>query len=98
MESLMGYFYNDAGSIFDYLVDGVIILSEPQQIKQVSEDLKNERNTRYFDLLDQGRLLPSFYHNFLDYQELYQGFCRHRLFLLCQLSPQTGDILSLIHI
>ena len=92
MESLMGYFYNDAGSIFDYLVDGVIILSEPQQIKQVSEDLKNERNTRYFDLLDQGRLLPSFYHNFLDYQELYQGFCRHRLFLLCQLSPQTGDI------
>ena len=57
MESLMGYFYNDAGSIFDYLVDGVIILSEPQQIKQVSEDLKNERNTRYFDLLESRTLI-----------------------------------------
>ena len=92
MEALMGYFYEDAGSIFDYLNDGVIILSEPQQLKQVSEDLKNERNTRYFDLLDQGRLLPSFYDNFLDYQQLYHAFGSHRLFLLCQLSPQTGDI------
>lgn len=92
MEALMGYFYEDAGSIFDYLNDGVIILSEPQQLKQVSEDLKNERNTRYFDLLDQGRLLPSFYDNFLDYQHLYHAFDSHRLFLLCQLSPQTGDI------
>ncbi len=92
MEALMGYFYEDAGSIFDYLNDGVIILSEPQQLKQVSEDLKNERNTRYFDLLDQGRLLPSFYDNFLDYQQLHHAFGSHRLFLLCQLSPQTGDI------
>ncbi|NLF80804.1 MAG: transcription-repair coupling factor, partial [Clostridia bacterium] len=68
------------------------LLSEPQYIRQTSLDQKDERNSRYFDLLESGRILPSFYDNFLDYEELRDRFLCQRLLLLCQLSLQTGDI------
>jgi len=92
LEALMSYFYEDAGSIFDYMPNGLILLSEPQYIQQTAQDMAYERNTRYFDLLEQGRLLPSFYSNFLDYEALRGKFDSKRLLLFCQLSLQTGNI------
>lgn len=98
LEMLTGYFYADAGSIFDYLPGGMTLLSEPQYIRQTSLDQKDERNSRYFDLLESGRILPSFYDNFLDYEELRDCFLHQRLLLLCQLSMQTGDIVPQIEL
>ena len=92
MEALMRYFYPEAGSIFDYLGSGLVALSEPQNIKETSLALADERDSRYFDLLDSGRLLPSFYFNFLSYEELRQSFQTQRLLLLCHLSLKSGDI------
>ena len=91
METLISNFYPDAGSIFDYLSAGTVILSEPQTIKQKVLDLTSGRDARYCDLLDRGRLLPSFYHNFLVYEELSEGFSQHRLLLLSQLDNQNAD-------
>ncbi|NLF79985.1 MAG: transcription-repair coupling factor, partial [Clostridia bacterium] len=98
LEMLTNYFYADAGSIFDYLPGGMTLLSEPQYIRQTSLDQKDERNSRYFDLLESGRILPSFYDNFLDYEELRDCFLHQRLLLLCQLSMQTGDIVPQIEL
>lgn len=92
MEALMRCFYPDAGSLFDYLGDGTVILSEPQNIKETALSLVEERDSRYFDLLDSGRLLPSFYHNFLSYDELRPAFLAQRLLMLCHLSLKSGDI------
>ncbi len=92
METLLGLFYPEAGSIFDYLSNGLVVISEPQAVKQVALELKTERDNRYYDLLNNGRLLPSFYYNFLDYQQLFQGFSAYPLLLLCQLSLNTGGV------
>ena len=92
MEALTSYFYAEAGSIFDYLKDGLVLLSEPDAIKQTSLEMEKERESRYFDLLDSGRLLPSFYHNFIGYEELREAFSTRRLLALCQLSLRSGDL------
>jgi transcription-repair coupling factor (superfamily II helicase) len=92
LEMLTSYFYEDAGSIFDYLHQGLILFSEPEQIRQTAMDMKNERYSRYFDLLDQGRLLPSFYDNFLEYDDLLLSAQKHQLLLLCQINISSGDI------
>ncbi len=92
LEALTGSFYANSASIFDYLQQGIVLFSEPEYIKQMSLDLKNERASRYFDLLDQGRLLPSFYGNFWDYADLLKRANKHQILLFCQLSMQTGGI------
>jgi len=92
LETLLGLFYPDACAIFDYLRQGMVVISEPQGVKQASLDLKTERDNRYFDLLGSGRLLPSFYYNFLEYGDLFAGFSNYPLLLLCQLSMNTGGV------
>lgn len=92
LEVLTNYFYEDISSIFDYMPQGSVFFSEPEYIKQTSLDLKSERSSRYFDLLDQGRLLPSFYWNFWEYDDLLTSAKKHSLLLLCQLSMHTGSI------
>ena len=92
MEALTGYFYDDAGSIFDYLGDGLVLLSEPDSIRKESEGAQEERELRYVDLLQDGRLLSSFYNNFLPYEELYRNFSARRLLMLCQLDLGAGMI------
>ena len=92
MEALTGYFYPSACSIFDYLGDGLVLLSEPDSIRRESQDAEKERELRYVDLLQDGRLLSSFYHNFLSYEELYKAFAVRRLLMLCQLDLGAGMI------
>ena len=92
MEALTGYFYPDSGSLFDYLGDGLVLLSEPDSIRRESRSGAEERELRYLDLLQDGRLLSSFYNNFLSYDELYQAFAARRLLMLCQLDLGAGMI------
>ena len=92
MESLTCYFYPEAGSLFDYLGDGLVLLSEPDSIRRESEEAAKERELRYFDLLEGGRLLSSFYYNFLAYEDLHQAFASRRLLMLCQLNLSAGFV------
>ena len=92
MEGLMGLFYPDAVSLLDYMPHSLLVISEPQNVQAMSNQLKDEREQRYFDLLEAGRLLPSFYHNFFNYDELLKKICEHPTLLLCQLTLGTGGI------
>lgn len=92
MEGLLGLFYPDATNLLEYMPDALLLLSEPENIQAMSQQLKEEREQRYYDLLDAGRLLPSFYHNFSDYEQLLKLFQKHPALLLCQLSLGSGGI------
>lgn len=92
LEALTCYFYEEKCSIADYLPEGNIVLCEPQQIRQTMEEQESERNSRYFDLLDQGKLLPSFYNNFLLYSDLLASLDGRHLLLLSQLADGLGGI------
>ena len=92
MEGLMGLFYPDAVSLLEYMPNAMLVISEPENVQNMSKQLKDEREQRYFDLLEAGRLLPSFYHNFLDYDHLLKEFTEHPALLLCQLTLGSGGI------
>jgi len=92
MEGLMGLFYPDSVSLLDYMPDALLLISEPENVQKMSQQLKEEREQRYFDLLEAGRLLPSFYYNFLDYEQLLKSFQQHPALLLCQLTLGSGGL------
>ena len=94
MESLLCFFYPEAGSLLDYLPqnDSLLILSEPLQIKNQVQLQQTERELSYCDMLETGKLLPSFYYNFLDYEQLLKQFKIRRPVLLEQLEGYLSDI------
>ena len=92
MEALTCYFYEESCCIIDYVEDGIVVLDEPEQIRDMSRILSEERESRYFDLLGNGRLLPSFYANFLTFEQLRAVFSPRRLLMFCRLSPMTADL------
>ncbi|MCL1905650.1 MAG: transcription-repair coupling factor [Clostridiales bacterium] len=102
MESLLTYFYPEAGSLLDYLPkdDCLLMLSEPGQIKELSEQQQRERELNYYDMLESGKLLPSFYHNFLGHSQLQEQFAARRPILLNQLEsgPSGLDVGEARHI
>ncbi|MGI5891143.1 MAG: transcription-repair coupling factor [Bacillota bacterium] len=86
---LLPYFYPQADSLFDYIPQGLVIFSEPDDSKKVLRDLEKERQARYFDLLESGRLLPSFYDNFLSFEDIKNTALKHPILLFCQLPNRT---------
>ncbi|MCL1816014.1 MAG: transcription-repair coupling factor [Clostridiales bacterium] len=94
MESLSTFFYPDAGSLLDYLPlkNCLLLLSQSNHIKEQVDLHQHERELRYYDLLEMGKLLPSFYHNFLDYEQLLPQFKSRHPLLLEQLVSGSHDI------
>ena len=94
MESLLTFFYPEAGSLLDYLPpkDCLLLLSEPGQIKNQAELEKHDLEVSYYDMLEAGKLLPSFYYNFLDYEQLLEQFLVRRPILLGQLEGGASGI------
>jgi len=87
MQSLITLFYPQAGSLLDYFPKGIVIMSEADSIRKLVDEISGERQSRYFDLLEAGKLLPSFFDNFLDYPEI-QGLLKKKKLLL---SSQIGE-------
>ena len=94
MESLLTFFYPEAGSLLDYLPekDCLLLLSEPGQIEEQAILQQRERELSYYDMLEAGKLLPSFYHNFLDNSQLLEQFGVRRPLLLSQLENGSSNI------
>ncbi|MEG1538090.1 MAG: hypothetical protein RR387_07410, partial [Clostridiales bacterium] len=72
LELLLSFFYEEAAGILDYIDEGLIIIDEPDQVQMEAEQQNEERHNRYSDLLESGRLLPSFYDNFQSFSQLRQ--------------------------
>ncbi|MDO4581409.1 MAG: transcription-repair coupling factor [Bacillota bacterium] len=92
MDALGCYFYPQSASLFDYFPEAVVAVSEPQQLMDMSREWHLERESRYYDLLENGRLLPSFFSNFLDYEQILAAYKRHRLLLFNQITVKTGEL------
>jgi len=94
MESLLTLFYADAGSLLDYLPadNCFLLLSEPGALKQKALDCAYEREVSYCDMLETGKLLPSFYDNFIDYEGLLAQFTARRPLLLGQLDTGKSGL------
>jgi len=88
MEQLACYLYEGCSLIY-YLTDGAVMLCEPTDIKKELEDDALARASRYEDLLSAGRVLPSFYNNFIDYEELASAFA-HRPLVYFSALPAGG--------
>ncbi len=84
-DQLLPYFYAQADSLLDYMPQALVVFSEPDGCKKILTDVGKERQDRYFDLLAGGRLLPSFYDNFLAFADIERMAQAHPLLLFCQL-------------
>ena len=93
MEQLLTMFYPQAGSLMDYLNDGMVLVSEPDQVNESIKEIKEVRQSRYYDLLEAGRILPSFYDNFLDSEELLQAVRKKRALLFSLLPAGNNSLL-----
>lgn len=92
MEQLITMFYPEACTILDYIPQGIAMVSEPDKVKKRAGESEEVRHNRYFDLLDAGRLLPSFYDNFLSYMQLAEKLVKHKLLFFAQLPIQNVGI------
>jgi transcription-repair coupling factor (superfamily II helicase) len=92
MEQFLTYLYPDAGGLGDYLPpEGLVIIHEPDIVRENIEKMRKELNSWYYDLLEEGKILPSFGNNFLDYDR-YSAMVQKHPFLLFALLPETAGL------
>ncbi|MGI6685128.1 MAG: transcription-repair coupling factor [Bacillota bacterium] len=92
MEQFLTYLYPDAGGLVDYLPpEGLVIIHEPDLVRETIEKERKEINSWYYDLLEEGKILPSFGNNFLDYDQFTSMVGKHSLLLLAHL-PETAGL------
>jgi len=91
MEGFLTLFYPDACTLIDYMPGTLLVLDEPDSLKKVMADAEEARQSRYCDLLESGRLLPSFYDNFWDYEGLKQAVSKHFTYAFSLLGT-LGDL------
>lgn len=91
MEQFLVHFYPEADSLIRYLAPaGVVVVHEPDLVKKTVTDFGTENQSLYYDLLEEGKILPSFGENFLDYP-LFQKECSDNSTLLFAHLPEDGD-------
>ncbi|ATW26988.1 transcription-repair coupling factor [Candidatus Formimonas warabiya] len=92
MEQFLLYFYPKAGSVLNYLPPtGLVIVHEPDSVRQTVEKMRKQMDSWYYDLLEEGKILPSFGQNFLDFAELKEVITGYPFVLLAQL-PETAGL------
>ncbi len=96
LELLLSFFYEDAASLLEYVGEGIILLDEPEQVQTEAEQQKEERHNRYSDLLQSGRLLPSFYDNFQTFPQLVAELHHFPLLLLGRLNIGIAGVTPLV--
>ncbi|MEG2213663.1 MAG: CarD family transcriptional regulator, partial [Clostridiales bacterium] len=97
LELLLSFFYEEAAGILDYIDEGLIIIDEPDQVQMEAEQQNEERHNRYSDLLESGRLLPSFYDNFQSFSQLRQCLQGLPLLLMGKLNIGVNSFTPLVN-
>lgn len=92
MEQFLTHFYPDAGGLADYLsLDSLVIIHEPDLVRKNIEKIRDEINSWYYELLEEGKILPSFGNNFLEYDRFSTMIQAHPFLLLAHL-PETAGL------
>lgn len=92
MEQFLTYLYPEAGGLADYLPpNGLVVLHEPDNIWENTGKIRGELHSWYYDLLEEGKILPSFGNNFLDDAQFSAMIRRHSFLLLAHL-PETAGL------
>ena len=94
MEQLIPHLCPEAASLADYLPKATVILSEPEEIKKEWLSAADSRHSRYYDLLEAGRILPSFWDNFWTVGEIIERLSQEKTLLLCGLPGNGGFKIS----
>ncbi len=90
MEHFLPAFYPDGVNLCQYLPqDGILVLNEPQALRESLQQKTAERQAYYYDLLEGGQLLPSFADNFYDFNTVRIAFEKQPMLSFAQL-PQNG--------
>ncbi|MCR6545342.1 transcription-repair coupling factor [Dehalobacterium formicoaceticum] len=92
MEQFIPYLYPEINGLADYLPPGgLILIHEPDLVRENMEKIIQEFNSWYYDLLEEGKILPSFAQNFLDYEHFTEMIQAHPYLLLAHL-PETAGL------
>ena len=91
MEMLQCLFYPQSESLLAYFPKSSrVVLSEAELLMAEAKEMADERRDLYADLLDAGRLLPSFYDNFRSDEQLRTMLAERNPLLISQLLAGTG--------
>jgi transcription-repair coupling factor (superfamily II helicase) len=89
IEQFLPYLYPEQVTLIDYLPgDAIMIMDEPQRIRDVVESISRERSEIYSDLLARGRVLPGQYQGYLDWRGLQEALKGRQMVLLSFLPRQ----------
>lgn len=91
IEQFFTHFYADGGGLVDYLPpEGLVIIHEPDSFRENTERIRKEIASWYYELLEEGKILPSFVNNFFDYDGLIHMIQSHACLLLAHLPETAG--------
>jgi len=92
MEQFLIHFYPPAESLVNYLPHHApVIIYEPDDVWQMVQKIGGETNSLYYDLLEDGKILPSFISNFIDWASLQSSFTFHPVTMFSYL-PESGGM------
>ena len=78
IEQFLPYFYANTVTLLDYLPGQVpIFVDDPSRVQEVVEAVLRERAETYADLMAKGKLLPSQFLTYADWEHLKADFASH---------------------
>ena len=91
MEQFLLHFYPQASSLLAYFdPNSLVVISEPDRVSREMEKITEENQSLYLDLLEEGKILPSFADNFVSQPVLLAELNSRSHLLLAQL-PDAGQ-------
>lgn len=78
-EQFLPYYYDNPGSLFDYLSESIVFAVRPEKIRQMTESHYQEIMDTQSKLLEQGMVLPDYIDNFLTIEEFKNGISRNKV-------------------
>ncbi|MHB8156849.1 MAG: transcription-repair coupling factor, partial [Desulfocucumaceae bacterium] len=77
IEQFLPYFYPDPVTLSEYFpADSLILVDEPQRLKELAEVIHRERTETYNDLLSKGRVLTGQYGGYIQWEDLQKSLNR----------------------
>jgi len=77
MDQFLPYFYPDPVTIAGYFPpDALVLVDEPQRLKELAGVIHRERTETYTDLLASGKLLPGQYNGYVQWEDIQKALGR----------------------
>ncbi|HEY8531248.1 MAG TPA: transcription-repair coupling factor, partial [Limnochorda sp.] len=92
MGQYLAYFHSELGTLLDYVGGGLVILDEPDHVKDRLAQWHKEMGEQLAQKLEAGRALPGEAGLFLEWPELVHHARRHRLVCLSGLNKRLSEL------